>query len=81
MKGKQQIQTHFNKLTVKVLLGHSGSGVFNVSAFELDVVYRVLATHIKKWDDGSSTPVFLLAGPGGAIREKACEMFRVEEVS
>ena len=80
---KQQISTHFECLTVKVnpaKLG-LGRGVFDVSAFELEETYQVLATYLKNWDDGSATSVFLLAGPGGAIVEKACNRFAVAEVS
>lgn len=81
MKREQQIQTHFSKLTVKVLSYQGGNGVFNVSCFEPGVAYRVLATYIKKWDDGSADPVFLLQGPGDRVVEKACNRFLVTEVS
>lgn len=80
---EQQFSTHFEHLTVKVLHVAGGLDVFDVSAFVLDKPYRVLATYFRARarDDGSSTPVFLMEGPGGAIVEKACKRFAVVEMS
>lgn len=80
VRKKQQINTHFECLSVEVLHVASGVGVFDVANFVLGKAYRVLATYLKKWDDGSATPVFLIEGPGGAIVEKACKRFAVAEV-
>jgi len=74
-------KTHFEDLTVKVIRVAGGLGVFDVSDFDLEVEYRVLATYFRTWEDGSGTPVFLLEGPGSAIVEKACKRFAVVEVT
>ena len=82
MTNPQQISTHFETLLVKILHVAGGTGEYDVSAFKLDKLYRVLATYQSlSRVSGLWTPMFLLEGPGGVIVEKVCFLFKVAEVS
>jgi hypothetical protein len=79
-RGKRLIQTHFDRLTVVVDEDQvSGGDVYRTDDLSRSARYRVLATTVHVWDDGSTAPVFLLEAPGGRIIERACEKFKVVE--
>lgn len=79
-KRKQLIQTHFDRLTVVVDEDqHSGSGLHDTRHLLHGVPYRVLATYMHTWGDGTSTPAFLLQDSYGRIVERACTKFKVVE--
>ena len=73
------VQTHFRGLTVVVADQGAGSGIYDMTRLRGDANFRVLATWLYQFDDGSTELVFTLFDPNGsgAILTKAASRFAV----
>lgn len=70
--------THYQHLIVTPIAPElSGSDVFSTEGFTMGKGYPVLATSVKVWEDGSTTPVFLVANDSRAIQEVAMTSMKV----
>jgi hypothetical protein len=81
-KEHRLIEVHYSRLIVMVDDDKvSGSGVFDTRELLHGFPYQVLATFVHIWEDGSTTPMFMLMAPEGKIVERACDRFRVHQVN
>lgn len=83
MDQKRLIQTHFAELIVEVIDIRAfppRTGPFRTDDLIQGQRYRVLATAMHTYGDGSTVPIFLVQGPEGKIVERACELFKVAEI-
>ncbi len=84
-KNKKLIETHFDSLVVRVKPGYVGRRaaveiVFDTASLDSEAGYRVLATYMHHFQDGSSCPAWLLMGPDDEVIERVCTLFEVVEI-
>lgn len=76
-KRKELIQTHFSTLEVSPIEGRGGIGTHRTDDLDPQKAYRVLATYMHRYDDGSTVPAFLIEGKDGQVIGRVCTQFKV----
>lgn len=69
-------------LTVKVKKIPSGieGGVFDIDSLDTGVCQPVMGVHLHSWEDGKTTPCYMLIDNEGVMRPFAMSHFVVHEV-
>jgi len=81
-KPKPTITTHFERMIVrpKPPPPYSAGGIYRTDDLDPEAGYKVLATYVHCYKDGSREPCFMIAGPDGTILERASTLFVAVEI-
>lgn len=76
---KQEIQVHYSQLRVRLRdsVSPRAYGLSSREGLSGHLDYRVIATYLHRWGDGTTSPAFLVEGNAGRLLERVATIFEV----